>query len=816
MKHKAIIEKMTLQEKARLCSGKDFWHLNDCERLGLGSIMVSDGPHGLRKHNDKKAKTDIMGSVPAVCFPTASATAASWDEELLFEMGEALGDECRAERVSVLLGPGVNIKRSPLCGRNFEYFSEDPFLAGKLAAAFIKGVQSKGIGVSLKHFAANNQETRRMTIDTVADERTLREIYLTGFEIAVKEGKPWTVMNAYNKLNGSYCSENRWLLTDLLRDEWGFDGVVVTDWGAENDIVEGIKAGQNLEMPGSNGLAADKLVRAVQDGELDEAVLDESVDKIIELIMKSQDTLGSYNYSKELHHAIARRVAQNSMVLLKNEDSVLPLKKDATIALIGELARSPRYQGAGSSQINASKIDSAFDVLLEKGLGFVYSQGYDKTKDVTDLELLRDAVETAKRTQAAVLFVGLTDEFESEGFDRTHLSIPKCHIDLINAVSKVNPNTVVVLSGGAPVEMPWLGAAKAVLNCYLGGESGAAAAVDILYGDVNPSGKLAETYPLALSDNSSYFNFPGNKKSVEYREGVYVGYRYYDTVQKPVLFEFGYGLSYTSFEYSDIKLSKKSIKEGEKLVVSFSVKNTGKTAGAETAQLYVNDVKSTIFRPEKELKGFKKVFLEPGESKTVEIELDSRAFSFYNVKLADWQIETGDFKLLVGASSRDIRLDATVKVNSAVKDAEIPDIRDIAPSYYSGGVINISDAEFEALLGHEIPYNDGEEGEKLITLNSPLVDADHTAAGRRINAMLVGLFKSLSKGNAAQERMMTAMALQIPIRCFISMSMGVFTPDMAQGLCTILNGKGTLRGISKILGGLGEAVKKIGPLMKSI
>ncbi len=815
MKHKELISQMTLEEKTALCSGLDFWHLNGVERLGLKSIMVSDGPHGLRKHSDKKDKTDIMGSVPAVCFPTASATAASWDEELIYKMGEALGDECRAEKVSVLLGPGNNIKRSPLCGRNFEYFSEDPYLGGKMAASFIKGVQSKGIGTSLKHFAANNQETRRMTIDTVADERTLREIYLASFEIAVKEGKPRTVMNAYNKLLGTYCAENEWLLGKVLREEWGFDGVVVTDWGAENEIHKGIAAGQNLEMPGSNGLGSAKLQAAVENGLLSEEELDKRVDEIVDLIMYAEETLGDYTYDKDEHHKLAKEVALGSMVLLKNEDGILPLDKSKRIALIGEMAASPRYQGAGSSQINAKNVDDAFSVMLSKNYGFVYAKGYNKAKDVTDIGLVREAVEAAKSCETAVIFCGLTEEYESEGFDRDHMRMPMSHINLINAVSKANPNTVVVLSGGSPVEMPWLSNVKAVLNGYLGGEAGAAAAVELIYGEKNPSGKLAETYPLHLEDNASYTSFPGSRKSVEYRESIYVGYRYYDKVKKDVLFPFGFGLSYTAFTYSDIKLSKKNIKDTDTLEVSFKVKNTGDTAGAEIAQIYVNDKESTIFRPEKELKGFRKIYLEPGEEKKLTVSLDKRAFAYYNVNIHDWHVESGAFDILVGASSRDIKLSATVKVTSTAGDVEIPDMRESLPCYYSGEVSNVSDADFEKLLGYEIPYkNDEEYGE--ITINSALEDAAGTKAGKLINTLLVNMFKAMSKGDISQEKMMTSMALQIPIRCFISMSMGVFTPEMAEGLCLILNGKGTLKGIGKIVSGIGGAVANIGGLLNSI
>ncbi len=815
MKHPELIAQLSLEEKAALCSGKDYWHLNGVDRLNLPSIMVSDGPHGLRKHNDKKDKTDVMGSVPAVAFPTASLTACSWDEDLLARMGETLGEECLAEKISVLLGPGANMKRSPVCGRNFEYFSEDPYLAGKLAAAFIRGVQSKGVGTSLKHFAANNQETRRMTIDTIADERTLREIYLTGFEIAVKEGKPWTVMNAYNKLNGDYCAENDWLLNGVLRREWGFDGVVETDWGAENEIDRGIAAGQSLEMPGSNGLGAKKLVEAVKNGTLPEEALDARADDVIDLLMKGAENLTDCEYDKAAHHEIAREIAENAMVLLKNEDGILPLKKDATVCVIGEMAKNPRYQGAGSSQINAKNIDNACDALLAAGANIVYCRGYDKRRDVTDLRLLKEAVENARLCDVAVVFIGLTEEYESEGFDRDSLSIPHSHVDLVNAVSAANKNTVVVLSGGAPVEMPWEPKVKGILNAYLGGEASGSAAANLLLGKANPSGKLAETYPLKFRDNPSYFWFPGERTHVEYRESVYIGYRYYDKAGLEVKYPFGYGLSYTTFEYSGLKVSAKKIKDTDTLEVKFKIKNTGTVSGAEIAQLYVKDDESTVFRPEKELKGFKKVFLQPGEETTVSLTLDKRAFAYYNVNIHDWHVETGKFEILIGASSRDIRLQAAVTVTSTAGDVAIPDLREAAPVYYTGNVAEVTDEAFEALLGKPLPYAD-EGGQPRITVNSSLEEADGTPAGKKINGMLVAMFRAMSKGNPAQEKMMTAMALQIPIRCFISMSMGVFTEDMAAGLCRILNGEGTMKGIAEILGGIGEAVKGIGPLMSSI
>ncbi len=812
MKYADIISKMTLQEKADFCSGADYWHLQSSERLGIPRIMVTDGPHGLRKQKEKKEKGELMGSSPAVCFPTAVTTACSWDPELIEKMGEALGEECLEEKVSVILGPGVNIKRSPLCGRNFEYFSEDPYLAGEIGAAFVKGVQSRGVGTSLKHFAANNQEARRMTVSSVVDERTLREIYLAPFEKIVKDAQPWTVMNAYNRLNGTYCSENKWLLTDVLRKEWGFEGIVVTDWGANDDKVEGLKAGQDLEMPTSNGMAAAKVVEAVKSGELDEAVLDESVDRILDLIFKSNEHIRDYRYDKQEHHALARKIASESMVLLKNENNILPLKKDKRIAVIGEMAKSPRYQGAGSSLINPTRIDNAFDELLNQGVGVTYSAGYDKKSDKPNEVLIGEAAAAASKADIAVVFIGLTEAYETEGFDRSHMRLPESHNKLIDAVTDVCDNVVVVLSGGSPVELPWINKVQAVLNGYLGGQAGGGAVVDLLLGKVNPSGKLAETYPYALEDNPSYNNFPGSPVSVEYREGIYVGYRYYDTANKEVQFPFGYGLSYTKFEYSDIKLSGKEINEGDKLTVSFKIKNVGDVAGAETAQVYVKDVESTVFRPEKELKGFKKVFLEPGEEKEVSIELSKRAFAFYDVDLHDWHVETGAFEILVGASSRDLKLGTTVTVTSA-SDAPVPDYRETAPVYYGANIMNVPDEQFSAVLGGPIPANKRDESVPL-GINNTLEDAQSGKAGAFISKLLSKILKMMP--DDANKGMIQAMALQIPIRCMMSMSMGVMTPRMADGLLDILNGNGTLKGIGKIISGLGGALKNIKNLFNSI
>lgn len=807
LKHADIIAQMTLEEKASMCDGLDYWHSQPVERVGIKSISLNDGPHGIRKKGDPEQNKDVLKGLPAICFPTASATACSWDTDLLYKMGEALGDECRKEQVSVLLGPGTNIKRSPLCGRNFEYFSEDGLLAGEMAAAFINGVQSKGIGTSLKHYAANNQETRRMTVNAVIDERTLRETYLLPFEIAVKKAQPWTIMNSYNRLNGTYAAENKWLLTDVLRDDWGYEGVVITDWGAENERVPGLIAGQEIEMPTSSGIGTKLIVDAVNNGELDEAVLDAAVDKIIELTKKAEPVLGgTYTYDSDEHHNIAREIASQCMVLMKNDNNLLPLKKDAKVALIGEMAHTPRYQGAGSSLINPIKLDNAYQTMKDMGIDLTFSKGYElkKAKAKKSMELILEAKERAKNADVAVVFVGLTDEYETEGADRHHLSIPPMHNVLVEEVLKVNPNTVVVLSGGAAVEMPWADKVPTILNMFLTGQAGGSAVCDILFGDVNPSGKLSETYPLALSDNSSYNYFPGTTVSVEHRESVYVGYKYYDTANKEVAFPFGFGLSYTTFEYSDLKVSADSIKDTDTVTVSFKVKNTGDVDGAEVAQLYVNDVESTIYRPVKELKGFKKVFLKAGEEKEIEIVLDKRAFAYYNVNLGDWHVESGKFKILVGASSRDIKLEATVNVESTV-EAEIPDYRQSAPCYYGADIMNVSADAFKAIYGKELPPSTRDKNAPFTVLNT-IEDSQDSKWGGRIYRLLIKLLGA--------DTMAGAVATQLPIKNFISMSFGLFSPEMAEGLIMIIHDDKLGKGLKIILKGIPHILKNLDRLKK--
>lgn len=662
---KKLVSKMTLEEKARMCSGNTFWALKSVERLGIPEVMLSDGPHGLRTQKGDEDHLGVFESIKAVCFPAGCATACSFDRELIEKMGEYLGEECQAEDVSVLLGPAVNIKRSPLCGRNFEYFSEDPYLAGEIAASHINGVQSKNVGTSIKHFACNSQEYRRMSCSSEVDERTLREIYLSGFERAIKQAKPWTVMCAYNQVNGTFCSENKHLLTEILRDEWGFDGYVMSDWGAVNKRVKGVEAGLDLEMPTSYGTNDKEIVEAVKDGSLDEKVLDKTVERILDKIFKFCDNRIKCEFDRDKHHAFAKTVAENSIVLLKN-NGILPLSAEKKIAFIGKFASEPRYQGGGSSHINASKVSDALTASKEF-TSVAYAQGYDVEKDVINEKLFAEAVETAKNAEIAVIFAGLPDAFESESYDRSHMRLPDCQTKLIEEISKVQKNIVVVLHNGSPVEMPWIDDVSAVLEVYLCGQAVGEATSDILFGKVNPSGKLAETFPLKLEDNPSYLNFGGDGKTVNYSEGIFVGYRYYDKKKMNVLFPFGHGLSYTTFEYSNLKVNKSAIKDTETVTVSVDVTNTGSVDGKEIVQLYVSDLTGEISRPEKELKGFEKVSLKAGETKTVSFVLDKRAFAWYNTEISDWCVSDGEYRILVGKSSRDIVLSASVNIERTVK-----------------------------------------------------------------------------------------------------------------------------------------------------
>ena len=664
---KTILNELSLEEKIALCSGKDFWHTEAVNCAELPEVMMCDGPHGLRKQDEKSDHLGINESIKTVCYPSASALAASFDLDVLFELGDALGRECQAENIGMLLGPGLNMKRSPLCGRNFEYFSEDPYLAGKLACAYIKGLQKRGVAACVKHFAANNQETQRMNSSSNVDERTLREIYLPAFEMAVKEGKTRSIMCAYNAINGIFCSENKKLLNDILRDEWGFEGFVVTDWGAKKGAAAGVKAGLNLVMPGGYGTHEQMLKESLKNHELTEEQLNTAVADILQFILDAyRNKLPNAEIDREKCSELSGELAAQCAVLLKNED-ILPLKKDTKIAVIGDFAKNPRYQGSGSSHINASKTICAIDMLKEKEACFLFAKGFDADTVNPDQKLIEEAVKTAEASEAAVIFAGLPDAFESEGFDREHLDLPENQNALIEAVCKVQKNVIVVLHGGSPMLLPWEDQVKGILCMYLGGQEVGRVAVELIYGEKNPSGKLAETWPLRLEDTPSYLNFPGVDGIVNYREDIFIGYRYYDKKKMNVQYPFGHGLSYTSFSYSDLKTDKITITDKETLHVSCKIKNTGICAGKEIVQLYVKDVESSVERPVRELKGFAKIYLNPGEEKEVEFTLDKRSFSYYETLISDWFVESGEFVIELGASSRDIRLSQSIQVEGTVE-----------------------------------------------------------------------------------------------------------------------------------------------------
>ena len=750
---KALVSQMTLEEKAGLCSGLDFWHTKPVERLGVPSVMVSDGPHGLRKQDEKADHLGVNDSIKAVCMPAACATASSFDRDLMGRMGQAIGDSCQHEKLGVVLGPAVNIKRSPLCGRNFEYFSEDPYLAGEMSAAYINGVQSKNVGTSIKHFAANSQEHRRMSSSSNADERTLREIYFPAFEISVRKAQPWTVMCSYNRINGVYASENPWLLTDVLRREWGFKGYVMSDWGAVSDRVAGVAAGLDLEMPSSGGINDRKIVAAVKSGELDEKIVDQACERILEINYCYLDNARPETpWDQEADHQLSARIAEECMVLLKN-DGILPLNKTDEVAFIGEFAAKPRFQGGGSSHINAFRTTSAVEAA--QGLPVTYVQGYSAARDMATDEMIAEAVQAAKAAKVAVVFAGLPDAYESEGYDRTHMAMPACQNRLIEAVAGANPNTVVVLHNGSPVEMPWLGKVKAVLEAYLGGQAVGIAAVRLLYGDANPCGHLAETFPVKLSDNPSYLYYGGEGNEADYREGVFVGYRYYDKKEMPVLFPFGFGLSYTTFACSNLRLSGAKITDQETLTAAVTVTNTGSRAGKTVVQLYVGDRESTVLRPIRELKGFEKVELQPGESRDVTFTLDKRAFAYWNAAIHDWHVETGAFTIEVGQSSRDIEVSGEVTVESTVA----------LPRHYT------ADSIFMDVMA------DPKAKEAL---------------GPMLASIQKAFAPSADAGDAAQEAISADMGLAMmrymPLRGLVSFSPDKVTDDTLKQLLDALNG----------------------------
>ena len=797
MKHADIIKQMTLEEKCYLMSGKDFWQSRSVERLGVPNMTLSDGPHGIRKQEGAGDQLGLNGSLPATCYPTAATIANSWDPALGEEIGEHLGVEAASQDVCVLLGPGLNIKRSPFCGRNFEYFSEDPYLAGKMAAGYVRGIQKNGVAACPKHFAANSQELRRMASDSVMDERTLREIYLTGFEIAVKEGRAKSIMSSYNRINGVYANENPHLLQEILRDEWGFDGFVVSDWGASNDHTAGVAAGSHLEMPTTGGDSDLELVEAVKSGRLSQELLDQRVDELLDVILstaKAVDSLKGKPFDIEKHHAMAAKASEQSIVLLKNENNILPLKKGTKVAVIGEFAQKARYQGAGSSVVNPTKLDNAMDVIKNFDLDVAgFEAGYPRSGKGS-AEMQARAVELAKKADIVLLYIGLDEISESEGLDRAHMRLPQSQVDLIEAVAAVNPNIVAVMSAGSAVEMPWLPKVKALIHGYLCGQAGASSVLKAVMGEVNPSGKLAETYPVKYEDVSSAPYFPAKERTAEYRESLYVGYRYFETAKVPVLFPFGFGLSYTTFEYSDLTVTDKE--------AAFTLKNTGKLDGAEVAQLYVSKTDGEVFRPAKELKGFQKVFLKAGESKKVTIPLDDKAFRYFNVNTNQFEVEGGEWNILIGASAADIKLSGKVSVKGT--GAGSPYDKAKFAKYFSGDIKNISDEEFEALLGRPIP--DGHWSGTL-DMNDAICQLYYAKSGlaRFVYKIMTNMLnKSIEKG---EPDLNITFIYNMPFRGIAKMAGGMCTMEMAEGILTVCNGH-FFKGMGAVIGGFFRSGKR--------
>lgn len=782
-KAKKLVSQMTLEEKARLLSGADNWRTKPAGRLGLPAIAVSDGPHGLRKEVAGEGK-EKKRTLPATCFPTASLSACSFDRELLGRVGKAIAEECRAEDVSVILGPGLNCKRSPLCGRNFEYFSEDPVVSGELAAAFVEGVQSQGVGACVKHFALNNQELRRMIVDSVADERAIFEVYLAGFERVIKKARPWTVMCSYNRVKGLHASESKWLLTDVLRKDWGFSGLVMSDWGAVNDRNLGVRAGLDLEMPYVGAYRDDQIVAAVRRGELPESDVDGCAERVCALVLRADAERKPLGQKHEEHHALAREAAARSAVLLKNEDALLPLKPGANVAVIGTFAKTPRYQGAGSSKVVPAGLDSALDELRKLGVLAEYASGYDLESDEPDETLVGEACRAARGKDAAILFVGLPDRYESEGFDRTKIGMPRSHTELVRRVAEVNPNVVAVVACGSVVDMAWESGAKSILLTYLGGEAVGGAAADLLTGRRCPSGKLPESWPLKLEDNPSFSYFPGYPHTVEYRESIFVGYRYYDTAKKAVRYPFGYGLSYTSFSYSNLRVSGPAT--DEPLLVSCDVTNAGKTEGGEIVQLYVSHRSDKMFCAEQELKGFEKVQLRPGETKTVSFTLGRRDFSYYNAQAGGWRVEGGEYEIRVSASSRDIRLRTNVELE-ADGGQTVPDFHKGAPCYYdlSDG-ISVPDGAFAALLGRPVPQRGRRKGDPF-TRNSTLNEAKRTLVGHILVRVGKRIADSLKDDDEAAG-MVDAIMYESPLR-MMTMGDGGFGPKQVDAIVAMLNGR---------------------------
>ena len=770
-----LLKELTLEEKCALLSGAETFKTRGMLQHGIPQIWLSDGPHGLRKQAGESDHLGLNPSVPATCFPTASAIANSWDAALGEEIGAALGEEAAAQEVSVALGPGLNMKRNPLCGRSFEYFSEDPYLAGKLAAGYIRGIQSKGVAACPKHFAVNSQETRRMASDSIVDERTLREIYLTGFEIAVKEGHPRSIMSSYNLVNGTYANENKHLLMEILRGEWGFDGAVITDWGGSNDHALGVKNGSTLEMPAPGGDSVRELLAAVESGKISESDIDARLSELLPLVFDTKAALDAAprEFDAAAHHALARRAAEESLVLLKNEGALLPLAAGSKVAVIGDFAKNPRYQGAGSSMVNSTQVDVLLDKLIDSELNVIgYQQGFDR-HGKPDAALQKSACELATQADTVILCMGLDEIAESEGLDRSNLRLAQNQVDLLQAVAAVNPKIAVVLYSGSVVETPWLDNCQALLYAALGGQAGAGAVADALTGKVNPCGKLAETWPLTYADVPSAADFATRRKTVEYREGLYIGYRYFTTAEKAVRFPFGYGMSYTTFAYSDLVTDEQG--------VSLTVTNTGSVAGTEIVQLYIAKKNSELFRPAKELKGFARVTLAPGEKQRITIMLDDKAFRFWNVKANRWEIEGGEYELLVGASVEDIRLCEKISVHGTATVHPYED-RNL-DCYYKGDVLHVSDADFEKLLGHPIP-----NGKTKIDRNLTLGELNHARSplGWLVWLVLTILLDASYKRGKPDLNIL--FQYNMPLRALAKMTNGAISMGMVDGIVMELQG----------------------------
>ncbi len=787
MKHEDLIKKMTLEEKASLLSGKNFWETQEIDSIGLPSIFLSDGPNGLRKQAKAADHLGLNPSIPAVCMPTSATSANSWDPELLKLVGKTIGEEAAVADVSILLGPGINMKRNPRCGRNFEYFSEDPYLAGKLAIGYVEGVQENGIGVCLKHFACNNQEIRRITSNSVLDERTLREIYLTAFEMTVKEAKPLSVMSSYNKVNGVYANENPHLLKEILRDEWGFDGIVVSDWGGDNDRIEAVKAGSELEMPTTDGETNREVVKAVKEGRLSEHDVDVLVDGIIDVTLKTKESLKNApkEFDKNEHHLIAQRVAEESLVLLKNKDNVLPLKAGEKVAIIGDFATNMRYQGAGSSVVNPLKVDQINEVLKEYSLNVVgYEKGFDRYGKKKQ-RLIDKAIKLAEKADTILLFVGLDEVTEAEGIDRANIRLPGNQRELISALYHTEKKIVLILECGAPIEMPFADRVDAILHAYLSGEAGAKAILNVLTGKVNPSGKLAESYPFGYADCPSADHFGKNDKNIEYREGLFIGYRYYakDKVGG-VRYPFGYGLSYTTFKYENLEVSKEGVK--------FTLTNAGKVDGKEVAQLYIGMKDSKVFRPVYELKGFKKIFLKAGESQEIFIPFDEYSFRFWNIKDNKFDVEGGTYQIYVGSSSKDLPLTGELKVEG-IDASGIYDEKKLS-HYYSGDVRTIGDDEFKELLGGELPAKDGNYVKKHrihVDYNSSISDLHYAKgfAGRLFAGSIRFAIKFLRRiGKRTTANTLVMGVYYNPVRALSRMTGGAMSMAQLDGLIMMFNG----------------------------